>query len=212
MTCRNQLLHKAEGPRFTHRIVLWYNDVNTVRQRKKVAVSKRNVRQLILVFIAIVPLVALDQYTKWLAVSQLRGTEGVVFIPNYWNFYFVENRTTAFNLTSWIPENIRIAVVVTITLVTIGFIGWYTLAARRRPLLLTSFALIGAGGLGNLIDRFNHGFVVDFVHWHIGDVFDWPVFNLADSMIVVGVILLMLDTWLTQDEVPADASLSSQPQ
>jgi len=54
--------------------------------------------------------------------------------------------------------------------------------------------------------------VVDFIHWHIGASFDWPVFNLADSLMVVGIGLLLLDTWLTREEAPTEAGLTQQTQ
>jgi signal peptidase II len=52
------------------------------------------------------------------------------------------------------------------------------------------FALIIAGALGNLVDRLRFGYVVDFVEWYVGS-FYWPVFNLADSCIVVGAVLMV---------------------
>ena len=79
--------------------------------------------------------------------------------------------------------------------------------------MLAAFTAIATGAVGNnLLDRLMYGFVVDFIHWHIGDTFDWPVFNVADSLVVVGVGLLLLDTWLTRDDVPAESSPVNQPQ
>lgn len=174
--------------------------------------SKRNIRQLLLIIFAWLPLVALDYFTKRLAVTQLKGTDGVVFIPNYWDFQYVENRETAFNLTRWIPANIRIPIIIVVALATLLVIAWYVWRAPRRPLMLAAFTAIGAGAIGNLLDRFIYGFVVDFIHWHIGASFDWPVFNLADSLMVVGIGLLLLDTWLTREEAPTEAGLTQQTQ
>ncbi|WP_343390445.1 signal peptidase II [Candidatus Amarobacter glycogenicus] len=96
-------------------------------------------------------------------------------------------------------ETIRTPLIVAVSLTTLAVIAWYVLAAPRRPLMLAAFTAIATGAVGNnLLDRLMYGFVVDFVYWHIGDTFDWPVFNVADSLVVVGVGLLLLDTWLTR--------------
>ena len=174
---------------------------------------KRNVRQLLLIALGLLPLLILDQFSKRLAIAQLKGTSGVTFIPNFWDFQYVENRETAFNLTRWIPETIRTPLIVGVSLTTLCVIAWYVLAAPRRPLMLAAFTAIAAGAIGNnLLDRFLYGFVVDFIHWHVGAAFDWPVFNLADSLVVVGVGLLLLDTWLTRDDAPAEAEMARQTQ
>ena len=180
---------------------------------RKVIVSKPNVRQLVMIVLGVLPLLALDQFSKRLAITQLKGTPGVAFIPGYWDFQYVENRESAFNLTGWIPETIRTPLIVAVSLTTLAVIAWYVLAAPRRPLMLAAFTAIATGAVGNnLLDRLMYGFVVDFIHWHIGDTFDWPVFNVADSLVVVGVGLLLLDTWLTRDDVPAESSPVNQPQ
>jgi signal peptidase II len=56
-----------------------------------------------------------------------------------------------------------------------------------------SVPLIVSGALGNMIDRVRLGYVIDFIHFHIHDSFEWPTFNVADSTITVGVALLLLD-------------------
>ena len=66
-------------------------------------------------------------------------------------------------------------------------------AAQQRA-LAAGLALIVGGALGNVIDRLQHGFVIDFVHVHWGRAY-FPAFNLADSAITVGAALLLLDAW-----------------
>jgi signal peptidase II len=56
-----------------------------------------------------------------------------------------------------------------------------------------SLILIAAGAIGNLVDRITIGYVIDFFHFYIKDIFDWPVFNIADISVVCGTILLALN-------------------
>lgn len=80
-------------------------------------------------------------------------------------------------------------------LVGAGIVAWMgRLRARSQALLCCSLALILAGALGNVIDRLRIGHVVDFVHAHWNDAY-FPAFNVADSAITVGAILLLLDAW-----------------
>jgi signal peptidase II len=63
--------------------------------------------------------------------------------------------------------------------------------------------LIASGALGNLIDRFRLGYVVDFIRFHLRDAFVWPTFNIADSTITVGVLLLVIEGFAAPKSSPA---------
>ncbi|NWG12279.1 MAG: signal peptidase II, partial [Acidobacteria bacterium] len=62
-----------------------------------------------------------------------------------------------------------------------------------RTLLRAALAVVMGGILGNFIDRIRHGFVVDFIEFHIRDIFHWPTFNVADSAITIGIAMLLID-------------------
>ena len=171
--------------------------------------DKRQLRQLGVFAFLTLALVVLDQLSKLWAMQSLKGQPAIVVIPNFWDFIYVENPYTAFGLTRFIPEPIRIPFVVTVALVTLVVLTWYVAKAPRRPLTLLAVSLIATGAMGNLIDRFTRGFVVDFVYWHAGTSFGWPVFNVADSAVTVGVVLLLLDAWLDRDEVPVESPNSA---
>ncbi len=80
--------------------------------------------------------------------------------------------------------------------VSIGIVWWLRqMHAGRERLLAVSFALILAGALGNVIDRIEHGYVVDFIHAHWGGAY-FPAFNIADMAISVGAGLMLLDAFL----------------
>jgi signal peptidase II len=78
------------------------------------------------------------------------------------------------------------------------------------PLFAWSVPLVVSGALGNMIDRVRLGYVVDFIHFHVYDSFEWPTFNVADSTITVGVALLLLDGMRRVE--PSPGKPGTQPQ
>ncbi|MDH3644738.1 MAG: signal peptidase II, partial [Gammaproteobacteria bacterium] len=138
--------------------------------------------------------VVLDQFTKWLAVTYLLGRPPVVIIPEFFDISLVYNSGAAFGFlneaSGW--QNlffVLVAAVVSIVIVTM----LHRLEPSERQNAL-AFALILGGAIGNLIDRMRLGYVVDFIHWFYRD-WHWPHFNIADSAISVGVVLLLLGTF-----------------
>lgn len=135
-------------------------------------------------------LVALDQASKSLAVAKLAFQQPVAFVPGFWNWMLTHNTGAAFsflaNAGGWqhnlfIGLAILISVVLAIALRRTARAEWHT---------ALPFALIIAGALGNVIDRFRLGYVIDFIQWYWRG-FHWPVFNVADSCIVVGAALMV---------------------
>jgi signal peptidase II len=135
-------------------------------------------------------LIGLDQATKWLALLKLPYKEQVEFIPGFWNWHLTHNPGAAFSMFAESgPWGNRLLIVLALTISVVLSI------ALRRHLRedwrnAFPFALIIAGALGNVIDRFRFSQVVDFIEWHAG-AFYWPVFNVADSCIVVGAVLMV---------------------
>ncbi|RZI98262.1 MAG: signal peptidase II [Brevundimonas sp.] len=139
--------------------------------------------------------IVIDQLTKAWVLSGLDLQEvGRVFVlPPIFNFTWVENRGVSFGLfgdgsARWMLSLFSIAVAC--------ILGWWALRADRR-LLITAIGLVMGGALGNVIDRIRFGFVVDFIDFSGTGVFPW-VFNIADSAITIGVILLILDSLLSE--------------
>ena len=143
-------------------------------------------------------LIGLDQATKWLAVSSLPYQQQVGFIPGFWNWHLTHNTGAAFsflaNAGGW-QHGFFIALA---TLISVVLSVALRRVAREDWRNAFPFALIIAGALGNLVDRLRFGYVVDFVEWYAGD-FYWPVFNLADSCIVVGAVLMVLYSVLQRE-------------
>jgi signal peptidase II len=133
----------------------------------------------------------------------LREIGHIQVLPPLFNLTWVENRGVSFGLfgdgsARWMLSAFSIVVA--------GVLGWWALKADRR-LLITAIGLIMGGALGNVIDRIRFGYVVDFldisgVHVFIGSMkinFPW-VFNIADSAICIGVVLLILDSVRAEQE------------
>ena len=165
-------------------------------ERMSESLQKRDfsffVRQYGPSLVAIVVLVAADQWTKYLAATKLIGNKVVVIIPKFFDFSLVYNAGAAFGLgNNWPPIARKIV-----------FLGISCLAAVLMLILLyrlrsegwlptVALTLIFSGAVGNLIDRFRFSYVVDFIHVFYKD-YHWPHFNIADSCISIGVGLFAI--------------------
>ena len=113
-------------------------------------------------------------------------------IPNLFSITHVENTGAAFSLLADWPERLRVPLLVGFSACALLVLGWLLWSSMRRfSWSGLALALIFGGAAGNLYDRLRYGRVTDFLHFHIG-VHAWPDFNLADSSIVCGAILLGL--------------------
>jgi signal peptidase II len=145
-------------------------------------------------------LIALDQWTKQLAATNLQMGQPIPFISGFWDWTLAHNTGAAFSFLAnsgewahWFFVVMKIAV----SLVLIVLLGKMPRNNWRDAL---PYALIIAGALGNLIDRFRYGYVVDFIEWYYRD-FSWPVFNIADSCIVAGALVLILFSFRKKEDV-----------
>lgn len=134
-----------------------------------------------------------DQLTKWLAVEYLTGRPPVKIMPGF-DLQLVHNTGAAFGMLSdaggW--QN---AFFVVVAAAVSAFIVYSLRGLSRAELQIAiAYALILGGALGNVIDRLRQGYVVDFIHWFYGD-YHWPNFNIADSAITVGAVLLVMDVF-----------------
>jgi len=137
----------------------------------------------------------LDQLTKLAVLTRFRNRQSVNLIDNLLSFTFVGNDGAAFGLFSGFHINFFLIV----SVFAIGFILYFFWTIEpERNLLVSALALIMGGALGNMLDRFRLGFVVDFIDVHhkftvVPFNFVWPKFNVADMAILVGVGLFMID-------------------
>ncbi len=133
----------------------------------------------------------LDQITKCLVEKYILRNEVISVIPGFFNLTYVRNRGAAFGILSDFPALWRSAFFISLTLGAVVVIALLIRKTNER-LLVVSFSLIAGGAVGNVIDRIRYGEVVDFIQWYVKALY-WPSFNVADSAISIGVVLLALD-------------------
>jgi signal peptidase II len=141
-------------------------------------------------FLAIVTLLtfAIDQVSKLAVKRLMQPGEAIPLLPPVLDLHYITNRGVAFGLFSRFGDAF---VPLAIIIMTIILLYYRSLAAPRIWLRLALGLQLG-GALGNLVDRLRFGSVVDFLDFHIDAInFHWPVFNMADSAIVVGVAILI---------------------
>ncbi|MBT2654294.1 signal peptidase II [Bacillus sp. ISL-18] len=137
--------------------------------------------------------ILLDQFTKWLIVNNMFLGESITIINNVLYITSHRNRGAAWGILQgqmWLFYVITIVVIVAIMF-------YLHKAARGKMLLGVSLALMLGGAIGNFIDRVLRKEVVDFIHAYIFN-YNFPVFNIADSALVIGVILLMIQMLLDE--------------
>ena len=152
--------------------------------------------------------IVLDQLTKYLVIKKFYLHESVKVITGFFNLTYVRNPGAAFGILAGASGAWRTIFFVTVSVVALAVIATLVhKTAERLPLI--AFALIGGGAVGNLIDRVRFGEVVDFIEWYYRS-YHWPTFNIADSAITAGVVLLAVDmlfpmrTPSTNMQVPSD--------
>jgi signal peptidase II len=133
--------------------------------------------------------VILDQVTKQLAESRLTWGEPVE-IYSWFNLILAYNRGAAFSFLSDAAGWQRWFFIIVGGVAVVVILFWMRRLSSSEHLTATSLALILGGAVGNIIDRFLYGHVVDFIQWHYQDWY-WPAFNIADSAITVGVTFLI---------------------
>jgi signal peptidase II len=139
-------------------------------------------------------IVALDQITKAWVVRKLAMYQALTVLPVL-QITHVYNRGAAFSFLNDSSGWQRWAFAALALIVSVLIVAWLRRIDRREVALAAGAALVLGGAVGNLIDRLRLGHVIDFVAVHWGPHY-FPIFNLADSAITVGVILWLLDGWL----------------
>jgi len=142
--------------------------------------------------------IGLDQYTKQLAESSLHPYRPQV-VCSYFDLTLMYNPGAAFSFLSDQGGWQRWFFIIVASLVTIVLVGWLAFLKRCDRMIAIALSLIIGGAIGNLIDRVLYGHVIDFIHVHYEQWY-WPAFNIADSAITVGVVLMLGDAFLTKRE------------
>lgn len=148
--------------------------VLSVRRKKR-----KNRLILSMVFIIVSIILSLDQLTKILANNNLLLNKSVPLIKNVFHLTLIYNRGAAFGL---LKNQVYLFIFTSVIAIILIYLNLKDVENKKYSIALS---LILAGALGNLIDRLFFGHVIDFLDFRV-----WPVFNVADSSITIGVILL----------------------
>jgi len=152
--------------------------------------NKLKVKQMMIGIAIVVALIIIDQVTKTIVVKNIKGQDNVVFIKNFITFTYVENDGGAWGVLSG-----RMWLFYAITIFAIGLFGYMmkNFDLKGNLLYSLSVSLMLSGTIGNFIDRLFRKIVVDFIDVDIFSYRSFPVFNVADMCLTVGVCLLIVD-------------------
>ncbi len=149
-------------------------------------------KSLITLIVGLIITVGLDQLIKYWVVDTLEVGEEIDLLP-FLSLYHARNPGIAFSMLSSVSDWGLIA----LTLCIICFVIWlWKNAGPEKSLSRFGFLLVIGGAIGNLIDRIRFHYVIDYISFHINGVFSFAIFNLADSFITVGAVLIVLDELL----------------
>lgn len=152
----------------------------------KPADTQNRIRHYISAMALVVFGVALDQYTKYLAVTHLKEQPPFVIMKNVFELQYLENRGAAFGML----QNRQFFFFITVVIIIAAIIWFYARVPMNRrflPLRLCAIFIM-AGAVGNCIDRVAQRFVVDFFYFRL---IDFPIFNVADIYVTVATFLLV---------------------
>jgi signal peptidase II len=148
-----------------------------------------------------IPIILLDQATKLFVQAHMALYESIAIIPNYLDITYTLNPGAAFSMLADAPVWVRTMFLLSMACAAIIVLTVMIVRADRVSISSVAFALILGGAMGNLIDRAIRGRVIDFMRAHYYDL-NYPIFNVADSAISIGVALIILTAFFGSDDEP----------
>ena len=146
--------------------------------------------------------ILLDRATKLIIEHAMPSNGAVTVIPGFFQITHVHNRGAAFGLFAESTSEWRTALLVGFSTIALGVVAYLLWKSDHTlPSTAIGLSMILGGAIGNLWDRIASGQVTDFLHFYIGDHV-WPDFNVADSCIVIGAILLMFEIVFAKSPAP----------
>lgn len=147
---------------------------------------------LILFFVSLFT-VLIDQYSKMYIADTFYFGESITIIPDFFNITHVRNPGAAFGIFADSHPVLRSILLLGTPPLAVLLICIFVFKNKKLATLeIYAYSLIIGGALGNFVDRFRLGFVVDFLDFHISRRLTWPAFNFADSFITIGAFVLIL--------------------
>jgi len=148
---------------------------------------KKNAFYLLFIFFFLL----LDQISKTLVALNLNLYESRIVIPGFFNLTYVQNKGAIFGFFSHMDSFWIYALLTVASLAAFVLVAYYFIKTPSSEIFLKlSLSLILAGALGNLTDRVFRGSVIDFLDFYVKD-WHWPVYNVADSCVTIGAVLLI---------------------
>ena len=143
-----------------------------------------NIMAALIIIISVI----FDQATKLWAANVLKNGNSIKIIGNFLRLSYAENKGAAFSIL----QNQRIFFLI-ITIVMLVFLALIYIKTKNiSKMSRLSVAMIIGGAIGNFIDRFRLGYVIDFIDVRFGSFYNFPIFNIADSFVVCGTILMVI--------------------
>ncbi|MCY0876941.1 MAG: signal peptidase II [Firmicutes bacterium] len=146
-----------------------------------------------MVYLIAVLVTALDQFIKWMVSTHMQVNTAIPIWPHVLDLYYVQNQGAAFSIL--LNQRGLLVVVALVVIVAIVYVD--RRYARGERQLQVALGLLLGGAVGNLIDRIFRGYVIDYIYVQI---IHYPVFNLADSCIVLSILYLIYRAWRRRSE------------
>jgi len=121
-------------------------------------------------------------------------------VHNFWDFQYVENPGAAWSVLSNASESFRGPFFLLVSVIAVALILFYYFRSSSSFVLRRiALAIVFGGAAGNFFDRIRLHYVIDFIEWHYKEVYYWPTFNVADAAITIGVGLLIIESFFTEE-------------
>ena len=159
----------------------------------KYVIEEKDVQgwKLIVSYISVILLIAIDQLTKYIVVKKLPLFGQHVIIKDFFSFYYVRNTGSAFSMFADRSWGIYLLSCISLLMSIVLCYAIYKTLRHKSFLLKAAVVLFLAGALGNLVDRFRLRYVIDFLRFDFGN-YTFPIFNFADICAVVATALIIL--------------------
>ena len=158
-------------------------------------------------FLIALLVVLLDRFSKWLVAANITLHDSVSVVPGFFRLTHVQNSGAAFGLFADSSSEWKVAILVLFSVLALAVVS--ALLWKNSHTITTTgvgLSLILGGAIGNLWDRLISGHVVDFLDFYLGG-YHWPAFNIADSAIVIGALLLVSEILFAKTPAEQNATL-----
>lgn len=163
-----------------------------VKEKRRQITFKTTFMKAVVSFVFVVVIgVAFDIATKWMVFSKINEIDNIPLIPGLINILQSKNTGVVFGM---FPDKNNVFIIFSIIAIVL-IIGIYVKSDKSPFVSNLALSLVLAGAIGNLWDRIWYGYVRDFIDFHVGSKYHWPTFNVADSLICIGIFFMVFSTF-----------------